>query len=360
LLPGQGAAQVAGAAAVAVAVQPARLWLQRRVHRLVHGEATDPQRAVRRLGAHLGSAQTTDELLDGLVASVAEALRLESVELVTADGVAASRGVASAAPDVVRLTHRAADVGELRVTTPAGEALDARSRRALDELAAVVAAGVALARASRDLDDARERHTTVRLQERRVIRRELHDGLGPSLAGIRLGLQAARNVVASDPAAAEALLAALQAELDHQVEDVRQLSRSLLPPVLDELGLAAALDDLAQRQREGGLEVRLDCSVPPDLPRDVAAAVYGIVAEAVTNVVRHAAARRCWVAVGVVDDELVALVEDDGTGVSPDATAGVGTTSMRERAEEQRGTLTIETRAPRGTSVRAQIPLGLA
>ncbi|MGN6613379.1 MAG: sensor histidine kinase, partial [Angustibacter sp.] len=89
LLPGQGAGQVAGAAAVAVAVQPSRLWLQRRVHRLVHGEASDPQRAVRRLGAHLGTAQSTDELLDGLVASVAEALRLESVELVTADGVAA-------------------------------------------------------------------------------------------------------------------------------------------------------------------------------------------------------------------------------------------------------------------------------
>lgn len=360
LVPGQGASQVAAAAAVAVAVQPSRLWLQRRVQRLVHGEAADPQRAVRRLGAQLGSAQTTDELLDGLVASVAEALRLESAELVTADGVTASRGVATAAPDVVRLRHRAADVGELRVTAPAGEALDVRSRRALDELAAVVAAGVALARASRDLDDARDRLTTVRLQERRVIRRELHDGLGPSLAGIRLGLQAARNVVETDPAAAAELLATLQAELDHQVEDVRQLSRSLLPPVLDELGLAAALDDLAQRQREGGLEVRLDCSVPSDLPRDVAAAVYGVVAEAVTNVVRHAAAGRCWVAVGVVDDELVALVEDDGTGVAASAVAGVGTTSMRERAEEQGGTLTIEPRAPRGTSVRAQLPLSLA
>ena len=360
LVPGQGAGQVAGAAAVAVAVQPSRLWLQRRVHRLVSGEAAEPHRAVRRLGEQLGAARSTDELLDGLVASVAEALRLESVVLVTDAGPVAARGSASAPPVVVPLVHRGEAVGELQVTAPAGEALDQRSRRALDELATVVAAGVALARASRDLDVARDRLTTVRMQERRVIRRELHDGLGPSLAGIRLGLQAARNLVPSDPAAASELLATLQGELDHRVEDVRQLSRNLLPPVLDDLGLAAALDDLAQRQREGGLDVRLECTVPADLPRDLAAATYGIVAEAVTNVVRHAAARRCWVAVGLVDDELVALVEDDGAGVPANATAGVGTTSMRERAEEQGGTLAIEPRAPRGTSVRAQLPLALA
>ncbi|MGN6300524.1 MAG: sensor histidine kinase [Angustibacter sp.] len=268
--------------------------------------------------------------------------------------------MATASPTVVPLTHRGEDVGELRVTAPAGEALDTRSRRALGELATVVAAGVALAQAAHDLDVARERLTTVRLQERRVIRRELHDGLGPSLAGIRLGLQAARNLVGTDPAAAAELLATLQGELDHRVEDVRQLSRSLLPPVLDELGLAAALDDLAQRQREGGLDVRLDCAVPPDLPRDLAAATYGIVAEAVTNVVRHAGARRCWVAVGLVHDELVATVEDDGRGVPATATPGVGTTSMRERAEEQGGRLTVEPRSPSGTTVRAELPLVVA
>jgi signal transduction histidine kinase len=228
--------------------------------------------------------------------------------------------------------------------------------RSLRELAAVVAAGVALAQASRDLDDARDRLTSVRLEERRVLRRELHDGLGPSLAGIRLGLQGARNLVVQDPAAAETLLAQLQAELDHRVDGVRALSHSLLPPVLDELGLAAALHDLASRQSQSGLDVAVYCDASSDLDQRTAQAAYGIVAEAVTNVVRHSGAGGCRVAV-TEGDVLDVVVEDDGTGVSADARSGVGTLSMRERAEEQGGTLRIEDVQPAGTRVHATLPL---
>lgn len=111
------------------------------------------------------------------------------------------------------LEHRGLPVGQLVVTPPGGERLDARTRVALDELAGVVAAGVALTLATRDLDVARERVTSARMTERRVIRRELHDGLGPSLAGLRLGLEGARNLVHSDPAAAGQVLTVLQGEL---------------------------------------------------------------------------------------------------------------------------------------------------
>ncbi len=359
VLPGDGAGRLVAAAAVVVAVQPSRLWLQARVRRLVHGEGAEPHHAVRRLGAQLGTADSARELLDGLVDSVAEALRLESVALVTDGTVVAARGTATRAATVVPLVHRGEALGELLVTAPPGESLGARAHRTLAELAVVVQAGVALARASSDLDAARERLTTVRLEERRVIRRELHDGLGPSLAGIRLGLQAARNLMADDPAAAGGLLASLQAELDHRVEDVRQLSRSLLPPVLDELGLGAAVGELAQRHRDGGMDVRLECDVTPDLPGPVAAAVYGIVAEAVTNVVRHGAARTCWVRVATDAEAaaVVAVVEDDGVGVDPAAPGGVGTRSMRERAREQGGTVEVEPRSPSGTRVRACIPV---
>jgi signal transduction histidine kinase len=219
-----------------------------------------------------------------------------------------------------------------------------------------VAAGVALAQASRDLDDARDRLTSVRLEERRVLRRELHDGLGPSLAGIRLGLQGARNLVAQDPIAAETLLAQLQAELDHRVDDVRALSRSLLPPVLDELGLAAALHDLASRQSQSGLDVSVRCDAAADLDARTAQAAYGIVAEAVTNVVRHSGARTCRIVV-TEHEVLDVLVEDDGAGFSPHARSGVGTQSMRERAEEQGGSLRIEAAEPSGTRVHATLPL---
>jgi signal transduction histidine kinase len=357
LLPGSGTAQVIAAAAVAVAVQPSRLWLQRRVHTLVYGEGAEPSRAVRRLGRYLGRAESAEELLSGLVESVGTALRLESVTL-EVDGVrAAAWGTPTSAPLNVPLTHRGGPVGTLLVTAPPGESLGARTLRSLDELAAVVSAGVVLARASQELADARDRLTSVRLEERRVIRRELHDGLGPSLAGIRLGLQGARNLIDRDPRTAGDLLAKLQDELDQRVDDVRALSRNLLPPVLDELGLGPALDELAARRKESGLDVQVRHTGTEGLDPRLAAAAYGIAVEAVTNVARHAAAAWCLVDV-TAGDELVVVVADDGRGIDPDAPAGVGTRSMRERAEEQGGTLRIDARRPRGTRVEARLPLG--
>ncbi|GAA0255230.1 sensor histidine kinase [Cryptosporangium japonicum] len=357
LLPGEGIAQVVAAAAVAVAVQPSRLWLQGRVRRLVYGDAAEPERAVRRLGRHLGGAQSPEELLDGLVESVGHALRLESVALAVEGVPAASWGSPTASPMVVPLRHRGSEVGVLRLTAPPGEALDARALRSLDELVSVVAAGVVLARASQDLADARQRLTSVRLEERRVIRRELHDGLGPSLAGIRLGLQGARNLIGSDPTAAGTLLAALQDELDGRVDDVRALSRNLLPPILDELGLQPALAELASRHAEGGLDVRVRCVGTEALDAPLAGAAYGIVVEAVMNVARHADASACSIEVVADAVELRIEVEDDGTGVRAGAVGGVGTRSMRERAEEQGGTFELGPAAAGGTRVAAVLPL---
>ncbi|WP_459645625.1 sensor histidine kinase [Kineococcus sp. NUM-3379] len=365
LLPGEGVAHVVAAAAVAALVQPSRLWLQQRVHRLVHGEAVDPVRVVRRLGGSLGRPGSPEDLLDGLVRDVVAAVRLESASVHATGRVLAAAGTPTGEPVRVPLEHRGAPLGELAVTAPPGEALDARTRRSLAELAPVIAAAVALARASADLDSARERLTSVRLEERRVIRRELHDGLGPSLAGLRLGLQGARNLVARDPAAADALLAALQGELDSRVDDVRQLSRSLLPPVLDELGLGPALDDLVERHGESGVEVVLRCTGADGLDQRTAAAAYGIVVEALMNVVRHSGARTCEVEVDVragggAAGELRLAVADDGRGIDPRARTGVGTRSMAERAAEQGGSLVVRPRTPSGTVVEAVLPLSPA
>ncbi|WP_019874319.1 sensor histidine kinase [Sporichthya polymorpha] len=247
-------------------------------------------------------------------------------------------------------------IGELAVTAPPGETLDGRARRALDDLLPLITTGVALARSSADLAEARNRLASVRLEERRVLRRELHDGLGPSLAGIRLGLQGARNLLTRDPVQTEALLAALQDELDSRVEDVRALSRSLLPPTLDTAGLGPALDELASRHREGGLAVEVDCAAA-DLRGDLAAAVYGIAVEAMMNVARHSGARSARVDVRAEGADLVLRVDDDGHGLAPDAPPGVGTRSMRERAEEQGGSLRIAPLPTGGTRVEARLPV---
>lgn len=358
ILPGEGVPQLLAAGSVAVAVQPVRISLARRVHRLVYGDAADPGRAVRRLGSQLVGSGTVEELLGGVTEDIGRSMRLESVTVV-ADGLEPVRwGTPTEPPTAVDLLHRGERVGTLEVTPQPGESLSARDLTTLGDLSSVVATAVAVGRAAAELAELRARLSSVRLEERRVIRREIHDGLGPSLAGIRLGLQGARNLLDADPAAGRALLANLQDEVEAATDGVRSLSHHLLPPVLDELGLASALTELAGRYDGQGLDVSVETDRLDDLDPELAAAAYGIASEATTNVARHAGATRCWIAVvRHIDGYLVLTVEDDGSGVATDATSGVGSRSMRERAAEQGGSLHIGRREGGGTQVRATLPI---
>ncbi|WP_301847934.1 sensor histidine kinase [Rhodococcus pyridinivorans] len=346
-------AQAVAATAVALAVQPVRMWLGRKVHRLVYGDGVDPARAVRILGRHFAGADSPDLLLGELAAGIGTALRLESVEVRRGSDVIARWGTATGPVEEVPVGSGDAT---LAVTAPPGESLGARSRRALTELATVVDAGLVVLRSAEDLEDARRRLTEVRLEERRTIRRELHDGLGPSLAGVRLGLQGARNLVATDPEAAAGLVDELLRELDRQVDGVRELSRSLLPPVLDELGLTAALDELVITHARAGFRVDLQSDLPAGMSGPIAWAAYGIASEAIINARRHSGADECTVRVAAEGDLLVLDIVDDGRGLATDARVGVGTQSMRERAREVGGTVGIEPGDPRGVVVRARLP----
>jgi signal transduction histidine kinase len=353
-------AQVAAAVGVVLLLQPVRGWLQARVRRLVHGEAHDPGRAALRLGRTLTAPGGSADLLDGLVASVGESLRLESVRLSTTDvdPLTAAWGVPTSAALHVPVEHGGAVVGDLAVTPPPGERLDARTRAALDQVLPVVAAGLALAAGARDLERARDAATSARLRERRVVRRELHDGLGPWLSGVRLGLQGAVNLLdAGTPAgtaAAREALRALGDEAERRVEDVRDLARSLLPPVLDEQGLGPALDDLADRLGRDGFAVARDGDDPGELDPVVAAAAYALLSEAARNARRHSGAPGCRLTVHRAADALELVCDDDGRG--PGGVAGVGTRSMRERADELGGFVEVTPLAP-GTRVRAVLPL---
>lgn len=346
-------AQAVAATAVALAVQPVRMWLGRKVHRLVYGDGVDPARAVRILGRHFAGADSPDLLLGELAAGIGTALRLESVEVRRGSDVIARWGTATGPVEEVPVGSGDAT---LAVTAPPGESLGTRSRRALTELATVVDAGLVVLRSAEDLEDARRRLTEVRLEERRTIRRELHDGLGPSLAGVRLGLQGARNLVATDPEAAAGLVDELLRELDRQVDGVRELSRSLLPPVLDELGLTAALDELVITHARAGFRVDLQSDLPAGMSGPIAWAAYGIASEAIINARRHSGADECTVRVAAEGDVLVLDIVDDGRGLTAGARVGVGTQSMRERAREVGGTVGIEPGDPRGVVVRARLP----
>ncbi|HEU5483479.1 MAG TPA: histidine kinase [Microlunatus sp.] len=354
-------AAVTATAAVVVALQPSRLWLQRHVRRMVYGEGADATAVVARLGTALGRAESSDELLASVTETLGRTLRLESVTLVSADSqVRAQWGTVTSEAEQHELTHRGRSIGSLAITTPPGEVLDGRGRASLAQLLEVVGAALALADSAADLEATRDRLTTARLRERQIIRRELHDGLVPWLAGLRLGLQGARNLVPVDPDAAAAMLTELQSELTRRIEDVRSASRSLLPPVLAELGLYAALVELVERQHQAGMTVELQCSPAVAglaLPEGLAAAAYGIASEAITNAARHSGTDRCRLQVGVDDDELVIRCTDAGSGIAENSVAGVGTRSMIERAEEQGGSVSVASVTPTGTEVSAVLPL---
>lgn len=358
-------AQAVAAIGVVLAVQPIRRWLEQRVRRLVWGEAASPGRAALSIGASLSAVAGGEELLDRLAAAVGEALRLESVRL-TVPGPTESTGVwgtPTSAP-IERSVLRAdgSALGWLALTARPGERLDRRSLDALEHLQPVLAVGL-------DLVRARDAATRARLAERRVIRRELHDGIGPWLSGLRLGLQGARNTLPTDPTTADAVLAALQDEVTQRVQDVRLLSRSLLPPVLEERGLEAALTELAARHAESGFAMRVSQSgqlaseprLLNELDARVSAAAYAVISESVLNAARYSGVREAAIELSLRDDHglrLVIACHDDGAGRPPQAADGVGTRSMRERTEELGGSLAIESgRGGTGTTVRAELPL---
>jgi two-component system, NarL family, sensor kinase len=203
---------------------------------------------------------------------------------------------------------------------------------------------------------------SAREEERRRLRRDLHDGLGPALTGVSLGVRTAlrkleRHDASASVSDAHELLARAADEVDSLVLEVKRIVRDLRPTALDQLGLVGAIAAFTRRFED---DVEFDLELPRapvDLPAAVEVAVYRIVTEAVNNVVRHAAASHCWLSLSVGD--LVDLdVVDDGVGLVDGAAPGVGWAAMGERVSELGGRLQIVRRAPQGTQVHVQIPVG--
>jgi two-component system NarL family sensor kinase len=208
-------------------------------------------------------------------------------------------------------------------------------------------------------------------EERRRLRRDLHDSLGPALAGLSRGLEAARNLLTHDVQEADALLAQLKDLTQDTVVDIRRLAYELRPPELDDLGLLPAVREQAAKhtllsRAEGsdvhGESVEFSVENPehlPPLPATVEVAAYRITQEAMTNVVRHAQAQSCRIRLALDETSGVLQLQiiDDGVGLPADRRAGVGLASMRERAAELGGTCVIEPVRSGGTRVVVHLPL---
>jgi signal transduction histidine kinase len=366
---------------VALLFNPLRQRLQRGVNHLMYGERDEPYAALSRLGRRLEASLTPEAVLPTVVTTVRETLKLPYVAIYLQQDSHGYKIVAEAASPSLRienrrirvpgmeregrcipLIHQGETLGYIVLGPRApNEAFSSTDLHLLEDLASQVGVAVHAVRLTADLQRSRERLVVAREEERRRLRRDLHDGLGPQLAGIALKLETLRNRLTNDPFA-DSLLADLAKQTQDATTDIRHLVYELRPPALDEFGLVSALREGAMQYTQQGcndLNITFDApeSLPP-LPAAVEVAVYRIVQEALMNVIRHAEARNCLVCLTL--DESTGLlsleVQDDGKGLPMKRRAGVGLNSMRERAEELGGTLTVTPIPTGGTNLIARVP----
>jgi signal transduction histidine kinase len=354
----------------AVLFEPLRTRLQRTVNRLMYGERDDPYTVISSLGQRLEATLAPDAVLPAIVTTVKETLRLPYAAIaLDQEGLCTMVAAAGTlVPDTLTLplSYHGEPIGQLILGPRAlGETFTPAERRLLTDLARQ--AGTAahavrlttdLQRLTEDLQRSRERLVTAREEERRRLRRDLHDGLGPQLASHTLRLEAARDFIHTNPERAEALLTQLIEKSQGIVTEIRRLVYALRPPALDELGLVGAVKEYVAQSELNGLRITLTAPdrLPP-LPAAVEVAAYRIVQESLTNVIRHAQAHTGLVTLALDASTLQVEVRDDGIGLPATHHAGIGLTSMRERAEELGGVCIVEALAEGGTQVRASLPL---
>ena len=360
------------AGVIAVLFEPGRRWLQRTVNRLMYGERDNPYGVITRLAQRLEGAPAPEAVLTTIAQTVREAFRVpySAIELHGSDGhvLTAVRDPPGARPfgleprDEVHLAlaYQGEPVGSMTVAARGpGESFSAHDRGLLDDLARHAGTAVYAVRAATELQLARERLVTAGQEERRRLRRELHDRLGPMLATLTMKLDVALGLMAKDPSRGQALVAEVQSEMQDTLALVRRLVYTLYPPVLDELGLPTAIREQAASQLEAN-GVAVDLELPnhsEPLPAAAEVAAYYIAVEAMTNVKRHAKAGSCRLRLTTHDDKLELDITDDGCGIPTGTQRGVGLHSMRERAQELGGIFELTPTSPTGTRIRAVLPL---
>ena len=350
---------------VAFCFNPARVRLQRLIDRALYGDRRDPVRAVSRLGERLSGVGAAE--MPSVLEALCDSLRLPFAAVRFASAEVATYGTEPELRHSIALSYDGTAVGELIVGLRSGQSRlsppDIAVLRLLAGPLAVAAHATALSTA---LQQSRSAIVAAREEERRRLRRDLHDGLGPVLTGIAFKADAARNTLEAGGVSSgdtRDLLGGLRADTTAAIADIRRLVYGLRPPALDDLGLVGSLREqtvrLALRPDGGGVAVTLDApGALPALPAAVEVAAYRIVTEAMNNAVRHSGASRIDITLALAGETgLVVEVRDDGTGPLPGWQPGVGITSMRERAAELGGSCRLESGPDGGGRVTAQLPL---
>jgi two-component system NarL family sensor kinase len=346
------------AAVAALLVQPLRVRLQRWVDRLMRGDRRDPFQAVTRLAERTHRAPSLEGVLGAVASSLATSLRVPRVQ-VEAFGVREEQPLSVGVRGDVGPEHRSPlmagdrEIGSVVLTLQPGRRLRADEQRLLTELGRHAGLAVDSVRLAAEVAEHHREVVSAREEERRRLGRELHDELGPTVAGLSMQLGALRPLVRRDPDAVVARLARLEQSASAALADIRRVAHELRPPVLDQLGLAPSVRQMAKSL---DLEVVEEAVAHGPLPAVVELAAYRIAAEALTNVARHSGTRSVRLELRETGGCLVLVVADHGRGVEA-GHGGLGRETMRERAEELGGTFSVRSGPGGGTVVTAALPL---
>ncbi|MFN8433390.1 MAG: histidine kinase [Anaerolineales bacterium] len=349
---------------IAILFEPLRQRLQLGVNRLMYGERDDPTSVLTRLSQRLDTALAPDSVLQTIVETLAQTLKLPYTAISLLDEKPRFVSSPSLPPSELHrlpLTHQTELVGELTLAPrAAGESFSPVDMKLIHLIAQQAGTAAYTLRLNNDLQRSRERLVTAQEEERRRLRRDLHDGVGPTLASLSQRIDTITELVDSQPEKSKQQLKDLKGQVKETVAEIRRLVYALRPPVLDEFGLVSAIrEHTAQYSGPNGLQITFNVTEPlPALPAAVEVAAYRIVLEAFTNLVRHANATTCQIEIKLENQNLLLQVSDDGKGLFKENRAGVGFTSMRERAEELGGECAIENSPTGGVVVKARLPLG--
>ncbi|MCW5852383.1 MAG: sensor histidine kinase [Anaerolineae bacterium] len=350
-------------ACIVILVLPVAGWLRGHVDDLVYGQHDNPYGLLARVNSQLQAMTRPQLTLPTLAETIAQELRLPYVAIETADhdppvGYASGELLTSTHLHRVPIVYLEHTMGALLASArAANQPLSESDLVLLRDVAQQLGVALQAAQLTADLQTTRERLVIAREEERRRIRNDLHDELAPTLSSLQLQLGAMRSLIRRDPEQAERLATELRDDLRQATAEIRRLVYDLRPPMLDELGLVGAIRNFGGQDTGVHFEVTAPAPMPA-LPAAVEVAAYRIASEACHNVVKHAAATDCQVHIEVSDHHLTLSVSDNGQGMPVDRTGGVGVRSMRERAAELGGTLSIEASETGGTCLTARLPIG--
>jgi signal transduction histidine kinase len=346
---------------VALLFQPLRERLQAGVNRLMFGERNDPVAVLGNLSKRLEATSDPEAILPGIVETVGQALKLPYVAIEVSNGhppkVVANYGTERESIERLPLIYQSIPIGQLIFARRSpNESFSEAEYKLLRNISRQTSAAVHAAKLTADLRRSRQQLVTAREEERRRLRRDLHDGLGPTLAGATLRIDSARNKLESDPDLADTLLVETKGQIQETIGDIRRLVYELRPPALDEMGLEKAVRAFVDQQKKDGLKITVkDSGGWSTLPAALEVAAYRIALEGITNVIRHSQAAKAEIRFYPEHDNLIVEILDNGIGLPEPIPVGVGMTSMRERAEELGGQLTLVSQSP-GTLLRACLP----